>query len=305
MNDRTKGGIYGLLVGNAVGVPYKLSDNIYMQSLPYIDILPPSNHKKAFQQIRVGTYSDEGALSLCSLYSLIQNNGLNTEHLMQQFHRWKTNGVFAVGGEVFDIPHQLALAIMNYEQEGNILECGKVNPEGKGDGTLMRMLPLAIFYRNIEAGEFIRKAHLQANITHSHPINGMCCAIYGLWARNILNKETNPFENAIQTMKENYNSKGQDLLQEILDFKDIKGTDYVIDSLMSAYKIVSNYDSFHDIIVEAVRLGNDTDTTSALAGGIAGLKYGYTGIPKVWLDLLRGKNIADKLYDKLVLLDIE
>ena len=303
MNNKMKGGIYGLLVGNAVGVPYQLYSPEYMLGLEYIDMMPPPGHKKTYKDVRLGTYSDDGALSLCLLHSLIEFEGLDLENLMTAFQNFRKQGMYAVDHYVFDIERQTALALVAYERGEDLLECGKIIPSGKGNGALMRMLPLAIFYHDLKDDEFIKKAHSQASLTHAHPINGICCSLYGLWARNILHKENDPFNKAVMTLSGIYNEKGNQILHEqILNFTDIQGTSYIVDTLMSARYMIENYHNYHDVIVESVRLGNDTNTTACVAGGVAGLQYGYVGIPKVWLDLLQGKEAVEILLKKFSIL---
>jgi ADP-ribosyl-[dinitrogen reductase] hydrolase len=73
------------------------------------------------------------------------------------------------------------------------------------------------------------------------------------------------------------------------------GTGYVVDCLKSSFKIIRESNSYEEVIKKSIALGNDTDTTAAVAGGLAGIIYGYDSIPKRWYEKLRGKENVIKL----------
>ena len=78
-----------------------------------------------------------------------------------------------------------------------------------------------------------------------------------------------------------------------------RGSGYVVDSLQSAVMLLTN-DSYEKVVKAAIRLGNDTDTTACIAGGIAGLKWGEESIPTRWLTALRGRDMVEPLLVRLV-----
>lgn len=78
-----------------------------------------------------------------------------------------------------------------------------------------------------------------------------------------------------------------------------RGTGYVIDCLKSAFKVIRESNSYKDAIKKAIALGNDTDTTAAVVGGLAGIIYGFDDIPTNWYDQLRGKEKILELMDKI------
>ena len=57
----------------------------------------------------------------------------------------------------------------------------------------------------------------------------------------------------------------------------------MVDALEAAVWSLVNTNSFEDALLKAVNLGDDTDTVGAIAGGLAGLFYGYDAIPEEWL----------------------
>ena len=66
----------------------------------------------------------------------------------------------------------------------------------------------------------------------------------------------------------------------------IKSSGYVLDSLEAALWTLIKTDSFKDCLLMAVNLGDDTDTIAAIAGGLAGIYYGYDCIPEEWLSVI-------------------
>ena len=81
-------------------------------------------------------------------------------------------------------------------------------------------------------------------------------------------------------------------LYDLSEFKavsedEIRASGYVIDSLEAAVWCLINTDSYRECMLKAVNLGDDTDTVAAIAGGLAGLFYGYDGIPKEWVEVLQ------------------
>ena len=69
--------------------------------------------------------------------------------------------------------------------------------------------------------------------------------------------------------------------------RSVRSSGYVIDSLIAAMWSLINSDSYETCIYKAVSLGNDTDTIAAIAGGLAGIYYGYESIPDRWIRDLR------------------
>uniref|UniRef100_UPI0025F39AA3 ADP-ribosylglycohydrolase family protein n=1 Tax=uncultured Clostridium sp. TaxID=59620 RepID=UPI0025F39AA3 len=74
----------------------------------------------------------------------------------------------------------------------------------------------------------------------------------------------------------------------------------VVDCLKSSFMILKSAKSYEDAVKSAIALGNDTDTTSAVVGGLAGILFGFDNIPKRWINKLRDKEKVIELLDKCV-----
>lgn len=300
--DQIKGAIYGLLIGDAVGVPYEF--NLPEQLPPYdqIDMITPKSFQKTYPKIPFGTWSDDGAQALCLLDSLLYRNQLNPEDFMNRLCNWYQHGYMAVGFEVFDVGVQTADAIRQYLTGVPLNKVAKNDELANGNGSLMRVLPLAIWHQGSDE-QLIQDAYAQSHITHAHLRSKVCCALYCLWARTILKGSNinDGWEQAVLTLREYYQDKPQDLEQlEFYIRPDEMGTNtgsgYVVDCLKSA-RFALQQPTYQEVIKTAIALGRDTDTTACVAGGIAGLYFGFDAIPTVWIEQLRGKEIVESLLE--------
>ena len=172
--DRIAGGLYGLLVGDALGVPYEFYHAEELPSYEEIEMTPPPGFQKTYQEVDAGTWSDDGAQALCLLDSLLYRGEFSLEDFSDALEAWRQRGLWAVGGTVFDIGVQTAYALHAYSRGVSAEECGLLNPDGKGNGALMRVLPLVLWhYKKEEDGKkrdqkLVEDAHRQCLITHGH-----------------------------------------------------------------------------------------------------------------------------------------
>jgi len=299
--NRILGGIWGLIIGDAVGVPYEFYEADELPELDRIDITPPNGFKKSYPHIEIGTYSDDSAQFLCVLDSYIECGGFDIDNLAHKIFKWLNNGLWAVDKIVFDIGNQTASALREYGNGVSPLKSGFIIPEGKGNGSLMRVLGIPLLHRGTDE-ELVEFSHKQSVITHGHACNQVCCAFYSLVAKNLLLEMDfeKAYDTAILTLKKIYKNKQEYLYEfenNILpdDILIESGTGYVVDCLKSSFKVVRESNSYEEVIKKSIALGNDTDTTAAVAGGLAGIIYGNSGIPKNWYEKLRGKENVLKL----------
>ena len=306
-DDKIKGAIYGLLIGDAVGVPYEFKHPDDLPPLNQIDMTPPKGFSCTYVDVPLGTWSDDGAQALALLASLIDCDGLNEQDFMEKMLAWYNKGAFTPDGVVFDIGIQTRQALGRYQQGTPLEYCANNDRRSNGNGALMRVMPLAIWYA-IKGGTdqaMIADAYRQSSLTHGHLLSKLCCAFYCLWAKNVfLGQAINAgFYNAHQCLLAYYHSLNDNqALAEMnaIDWyaKDGQGSGYVVDSLKSAY-LALQAPSYEQVIKKAVSMGNDTDTTACIAGGLAGLAFGVSALPEAWLIMLKGKTMVDELLAKL------
>lgn len=304
-SDRIAGGIYGLLIGDAFGVPYEFYKAAQLPSYEEIDMIPPAGFKKTYPQVKAGTWSDDGAQALCLLDSLLNQGEFSLERFSDLLLAWYEDGVWAVENKVFDVGVQTGQALHAYKSGMPAHKCGLLNPEGKGNGALMRVLPLALWHEDRK--KLVLDAHCQCLITHGHICNQVCCALYCLVAKALL-EGRNAHEaigEGVACLREIY----QDMPEHEQELEwsirpgtswEGNGSGYVVDCLRSAFMVLEQTSNYEEAVKQAVLLGNDTDTTACVTGGLAGILYGFLGIPKSWSSMLREKEKVARLLEKLL-----
>ena len=303
LEDRIRGGIVGLLVGDTLGVPYEFHPREEIPFFDEIEFEPPNWFRRAHAGVPIGTYSDDGAQALILLDSLLTCKKFDATHFAKGLVNWYKSGFMAIGGKVFDVGIQTTKAIWKLRMKFPPLTAGPSSERNNGNGSLMRVLPLALWHQGTDL-ELIADAFDQSVITHGHLRSKLCCALYCLWARRILQNVDNAWDSAVEKIREVF-AEGT---IERIEFEEkicpdnlyeVLGSGYVLDSLFSA-KWANGRPNFEETVKAAISLGNDTDTTACIAGGIAGLKFGISGIPQRWRDNLRGKEIYEPLIEKLI-----
>lgn len=301
--DRLAGGLVGLLVGDALGVPYEFQHRDDLPARRRIDYEPPEYFRRSHDAIEPGTWSDDGAQALCLLASLLECDRFDPDDFARRLLRWYDHGYMAVGNLVFDVGVTTGNALQRLRAGAPPLEAGSDNPQHNGNGALMRVLPLALWHRGSDA-ELVRDAQSQSRLTHRHPRSQVCCALYCLWARRELAGAPEPWREAVAALRELYpdpSPEHQELEWSIRpDDEPVgHGSGYVVDCLRSA-RMANLEADYENAVRSAVLLGNDTDTTATVTGGIAGIRYGVEGIPARWREKLRGQKLYQPLLEALL-----
>ncbi len=303
--ERIKGGFWGLLVGDALGVPYEFKSPEELPDIEHIEFNPPAGFNRTYLGVAPGTWSDDGAQALCLMDSLLERDKMDINDFAQRLLAWYEEGLWAVGGKVFDCGIQTSQALKAFETGVSPYKSGMVRPDGKGNGALMRVLPLALWHKGTDA-ELVMDAHTQSMVTHGHICNQVCCALYCLWARNLMEgmEGEEGYKKAVSALRNIY--KDNEEYTKELEFgvrPDAEecgtGSGYVVDSIRSA-RMLLKYKSYERVVKEAVALGNDTDTTAAIVGGLAGIRDGIDAIPARWFDNLKERERAEGLLNKLI-----
>lgn len=299
--DRIAGGIWGLLVGDAVGVPYEFRAPDELPDVRSIDMTTPAGYQPSRPHVPFGTYSDDGAQALCLLQSLLACKRLSQQDLGVRMLMWMHRGYLAVDGKVFDVGIQTRAALDRLNHGVPADQAGPRREQDNGNGSLMRVLPLALWHRGTDE-ELAQLAAAQSRVTHGHVRAQVCCAFYCLWARATLEDERDAWSSAVERVMRIAAAQPEwepELRDHVLGFDQPRGTGYVVDSLFSARAALEEA-SYEAVIQRAIAFGHDTDTTAAVAGGIAGLRWGEQGIPERWRTQLRGRELAQPLIAKLL-----
>ncbi|KAB8155685.1 ADP-ribosylglycohydrolase family protein [Kordia sp. TARA_039_SRF] len=288
--ERLQGGIFGVATGDALGVPYEFSSKERMKKFPATDMIGHGTHNQP-----LGTWSDDSSLTFCLMEGLL--SGYNAKVIAQKFIAWYDRAYWTSHGSVFDIGITTRQAIDRLEQ-GHVPEiCGGMGEYDNGNGSLMRILPLVYFLRNEEdIEERYQITKDVSSMTHAHFRSVFACFIYVEFGLLLL-KGTEKFNAYSQVKKivndfakaHDFNEKEVGLYHKILhqnisqqNPEHISGGGYVLHSLEATLWCFLTTDTYEECVLKAVNLGEDTDTTAAIAGGLAGLYYGFNAIPETW-----------------------
>lgn len=335
-NYLIKSGIFGLVVADALGVPYEFNSRRTCEKNPMTDMIGYGTYKQP-----PGTWSDDSSLALATLdglaYSLESNKDIIKESsdlnildvidykdIMQKFANWFYNDEYTPHGDVFDYGGTTAGGIYKFKSGCEPTSCGGTDGSDNGNGSLMRILPIAYFIYflslkySFSEDDKMKAIHNLSSLTHGTKRSQMSCGIYILIAIELLKNKYEKDQdlrleeivnNGIEIAKEYYldNDDFQHALHHFdrilnANIKDtpkdiIRGRGYVVASLEAALWCLFNNDSYKETALAAVNLGEDTDTTAAIAGGLAGIYYGYDEIPSHWLEQIAKFDFINELID--------
>ncbi len=298
---KIKAALLGLAIGDALGVPVEFKRRENLRKSPVINMQSQGTHHQP-----VGTFSDDSSLTFCLAEALTK--GFNLETIGRNFVKWKTENYWTANGVVFDIGNSTREAILRIEH-GVSAECaGGYEESENGNGSLMRILPLVFYLLDKSIDERFEITRQVSSITHRHIRSVIACFYYLEFARHLLlgHSKGDTYEILMWKIQDYLKETGTDKRQlipferllksdiTILMEEEIKSTGYVVDTLEASIWCLMTTDNYQEAVLKAVNLGDDTDTTAAVTGGLAGLLYGREGIPVKWeLKLARIQDIVD------------
>jgi ADP-ribosylglycohydrolase len=295
------------VVGDALGVPVESTPRSELSLCSVKNMLGYGrfDHPQ-------GTWSDDTSMILCTIESFIRGS-YDLEDLGKTFCEWIFDSYWTPNGYVFDSGLTTFLALDRIRNGGiSAGESGGRAEEDNGNGSLMRILPAALYFHCEETVPFLEHIHEVSAITHAHPRSLIGCGIYSLFVRELLH-DNNKLEALRQTAtlaleyykkKPRFNDELSNYMRLLsLDIpslaeSDINSSGYIIDTLEASIWCFFKHNTSYDVILSAVNLGLDTDTTGAVAGGLAGLIYGTESIPTEWLNSLARKEEIQDLIDR-------
>ena len=298
LSQRLTGGIWGHLVGDAIGVPYEFQR---ADQITGVELRGHGTHNQP-----PGTWSDDGSLMLALLEALATSARFDLDDQARRFLQWADAGAYTPDGDgKFDIGNATAKALANLRAGVPPIDAGRTGTDDAGNGSLMRILPIALIDDGASDAQAAEHAHLASRVTHADPRCQVACALYVLVARHLLDgaERGTALESSVGSLREVYavsepwSAELLPSLELLLDrrSKVRYGSGYVLDTFWSAWDAFMEADDYRGTIERAVGFGRDTDTTAAVAGGLAGIYWGVTNIPQDWLSALRGQKTVEAI----------
>ncbi len=297
--DRFHGALVGLAVGDALGTTLEFKKPGTFR--PIRDMVGGGPFG-----LQPGQWTDDTSMALCLADSLIHRGLFDPRDQMRRYLRWWREGYRSSKGFCFDIGGTVRQSLAKFEATSNPFS-GSRDPHSAGNGSLMRLAPVAMFYSDSPA-EAIRLAGESSRTTHAAATAVDACRYFGGLLVGALSGETQ--ERLLTPLYRPDGSwKEGSLVAEVEEVAagsfrrreppSIRGTGYVVRSLEAALWAFARCDNFRDGCLAAVNLGEDADTTGAIFGQIAGAYWGMTGIPDEWLERLWGAEEIIEIAERI------
>jgi len=314
-NKLVHSALFGVAIGDALGVPVEFESRSELEENPVTGMQGYGTHEQP-----PGTWSDDTSLTFCLAEVLCK--GYDIHRLAKNFISWYKYGHWTPYGRVFDKGIATSKAIRRLMQGVDPIIAGGNTEMDNGNGSLMRILPLLFYIKDMDIEDRYKHIHDVSSLTHGHIRSVLACFIYIEFAAELLKTKDKyiAFERMRNTVNNFLDSNAICSDSEINIFnpillnntpdneakpiytymkEEIDSSGYVVHSLEASLWCLFNTNSFEEAVLSAVNLGRDTDTTGAITGGLAGILYGFESIPLAWIDVLARKDDILELCDKL------
>ena len=311
-----KDGILGLALADAMGVPVEFNNRVTLKNHPVTDVVGYGTYNQP-----AGFFSDDTSLTLALMDGIIKSGGVYDEeayeNVAKNFVDYLHLGAFTPANKLFDVGNTTATAINKYLlTKCKSYEAGGDQEYNKGNGALMRILPVAYYAynNNLSLDETFDITKKVASITHKLDTCVLGSFIYVEFAKALLEgkskEEAYSFIQGIDYSKyvpqKTVDEYERVLKDDITKYpeEEIDSSGKTLESFESAMWSFMRSTDYSSAILTAINLGKDTDTVGAIAGGLAGLYYGIDNIPENWLNKLVKKDYIESLsktYDEAIL----
>ena len=311
-NNMWLDGIMGVVIGDALGCPVQFESRKEVAKHPVTGMRGYGTFN-----LPEGSWTDDSSLTLALLESIRRLGRIDLDDIMENFMKWLYDGEFTPYGYSYDVGRGTMLAIGRYKKNRKAKKCGGDEEWNNGNGSLMRILPVCIYNSGkLRGGDLtehdaIQAVHSVGGLTHAHIRSNIACGLYFFMVNEVLNADgslrerlqaglTRGFSFYETFLADKDNLRCYDRLQDLAVFAAlpadrIKSTGYVVDALEAAVWSLITTGNFGEALLKAVNLGDDTDTVGAIAGGLAGLYYGYDKIPADWLAAIKHRERIEEL----------
>jgi ADP-ribosyl-[dinitrogen reductase] hydrolase len=302
--DRVRGGLLGLAAGDAVGTT--------------VEFRPPGSFAPLVDMVGggpfglpAGAWTDDTSMAACLAESLVETGAFDPADQLRRYLRWYRDGHLSSTGRCFDVGHTTRAALERFEASGDPATSGANHEQSAANGSIMRLAPVPLAFAH-DPAEAVHLAGESSRTTHALPVCVDACrylggllvgAVRGEAKAALLSPGYAPapglWNAAPLDPKVDAVAAGSYLAKSP---PDIRGAGYVVASLEAALWAFATTENFEACVLAAANLGDDADTTAAVAGQLAGAFYGRAGIPRRWLERLALRERLEELADGLAAL---
>ena len=304
MIEKIKGCFMGLATGDALGVPVEFRSRAFLREYAVTTMTGYG----AWNQ-PPGTWSDDSSLTFCLAESLV--GGYDLGDIAARFVRWYKSGYWGAHHKLFDIGGTTRLSLERLHNGEDPRFSGEFGEESNGNGSLMRIAPASLYFRNLADRDLYDRIKEVSSITHAHFRSIFSCFIFSKFLIELFKGEEKftALKKAGREASEfaianNFNKNEVRLFQRTLDATVINASEesinsfgYVLDTLEASIWCFLGTGSFEEAVLKAVNLGGDTDTTACVTGALAGVYYGVNAVPSEWIRVLAREKDISKLSE--------
>jgi len=303
--DRKRGMLLGLAIGDALGASVEFKPR---------GTFPPVEGFRGGEphDLEPGEWTDDTSMSL-ALADSISRAGWDLNDQARRYLAWWRKGEYSVNGKCFDIGITTRGALERFEQSGDARTSGDPDERASGNGSIMRLAPVAIRFADLfpdHLGKLVWYAAKSSLPTHA---SGECksacaylCVVLAALVKGCAREETlSPKSDAMNRLRNACNLRPAIAAVAAGSFREkeppaIQGSGYVVRSLEAALWAFNKASNFEEAVLLAVNLGDDADTTGAVCGQLAGAYWGESGIPEDWLTGLARRDLIEGALKQLL-----
>ena len=296
LQDRYRGVLLGLACGDALGGP------VEFKSRDEIIGLHPGGLRDfvggGWLSLSPGEITDDTQMTLAIARSLAERPSLDMNDIAARFLEWLHSEPKDIG-----LTTRAALQALDrgipWDEAGTHVT-GYASGQSAGNGAVMRCAPVALRFRS-DLSALDQASRDTARITHA---DARCQAAAVAINRSIAHLLADaPIETLVESVLSVIDEpETREALRKApgLERHQVRSGGFVLDTMQSALWSFLKHGDLESTVIEAVNLGADTDTTGAVAGALAGARYGASAIPERWISQVQHRDELIALADRLL-----
>ena len=270
--DKTKGMLWGLIIGDAFGIPTRSCGKDDHPLIAEMERGPVS-------ALPCGYWTYAGSMAMCVMDSFVRKGGYDLKDVAETFAKCMKEGYpSSIDGLALGEGRTTEASLTVFARTGGSLVDGR--KESKGNGSIVRFAPSYVIARALWRPEII---HEVSDLTHaSAVVREVCDTLTGVLDEHLCCKRTKT-------------GPGKELSRAL-----VNNSGWAVSTLQAALWAFNTTESFEEGLIAAVNLGGDSDSIGAVFGQIAGSFYGFDAIPERWVKAVKTWKKVDVLIDRFI-----
>lgn len=265
--DRGVAAYSGLAIGDALGatVEFLTPNEIRHQIGVHAEITGGG-----WLRLKAGQVTDDTTMSLALGESILASGGVDAKAAAEAFDAW-------MRAKPVDIGNTVRRNLISFRKTGH--PEAAASEHDAGNGAAMRVLPVALACYGKAAELTVSACRAQAHVTHHNALSDAACETLAFMVQDFL-----AGRDPIEVERERAFKLVSDYPVFAYDKKRRENpSGFVVDTMQAVLQSFFATETFEDCLIDIVNRGGDADTTGAIAGMLAGARYGTGSIPRRWL----------------------